>query len=582
MNRPLPLTVLLLFALIIPASAQLQISEVMYDTASDEGTWEWFEVVNAGPSDVDLDGYVFDDFNLTNNAQTEPNIIGVGSGGLSAVTEIPAGGVAVIYNGNRLEYNEQRFRSAWRLDSSVPLIGVSDFEALNNDGDTFGIWPSLDAYNSDLENTDEDEALEVSTFNAAAAWLDYAAPDFPSATDASIEWNGSGDYQDGTNWITNTEEVPGIVASIETLLPISLLNSLDDIASPGATDAVGSASGLVITEVLYNPASSEPSEWEFFELLNATGSDIDFSATPHFFDDEASGPLSEPNINSGSIADGEIAVLFRDTTSLEDMQAAWGDDVNLISVGSWSALNNTNDTVGIWDSVDAYNADSPPEGVRTFDEVVASVNYGLEDWPEEGNGESINLVDFGDDVDDPSNWVLSSAEDGISTAPEPVFSSNLVDHVGGDLGTPGSFGDVVVDPVGPPAPGFSLDVNADGAVNATDAPLLCDAVTATGVTLADELTAGGILAGDADLNGAVEFADFLALSSSFGGQNPHFGQGDFDCNGAVEFADFLTLSSNFGQSTAAVSAESASVPEPASALLLGLVAVGLLSMRRSR
>jgi|GEM_PF-4706520 len=581
MNRPLLFSILLFFALTIPATAQLQISEVMYNTAADEGVWEWFEIVNAGSAVVDLDGYVFDDFNLTGNSQTEPNIVGVGSGGSSAVTEIPAGAVAVIYNGNRLEYNEQRFRSAWKLDTSVPLIGVSDFEALNNGGDTFGIWPSFDAYTSDLANTDEDEALEVSTFNAAAAWVDYAAEGWPTATNATIEWNGSGDYQDGTNWITNTEEVPGIVASVETLLPTSPLNSLDDIASPGVSDASGSASGLVITEILYNPASAEPSEWEFFELLNATGSDIDFTATPYFFDDEASGPLSEPNINTGSIGDGEIAVLFRDTTSLEDMQVAWGEDANLIPVGSWSALNNSTDTVGIWDSVEAYTADSPAEGDRTFDEVVAAVSYGLEDWPEEGNGQSISLVDFGGDSDDPSNWVLSSAEDGVSTAPEPVFSSNLLDHTGGDLGTPGSFGDIVVDPVDPTEPGFSLDANGDGAINASDAPLLCNAASAAGVSLADELAAGGILPGDADLNGAVEFADFLALSSNFGGENPHFGQGDFDCNGAVEFADFLALSNSFGQSAAA-SAESASVPEPASAVLFGFFAFGILSLRRSR
>ena len=199
---------------------------------------------------------------------------------------------------------------------------------------------------------------------------------------------------------------------------------------------------------------------------------------------------------------------------------------------------------------------------------------GADGWPTESDGQSINVVDVEADLDDPTNWVLSTAEDG-ARSPELVFSSNLVDHAGGDLGTPGSFGDVMVGPVDPPA--FDLDINDDGQVNAADAPELCIAADTAGVSIADALSNGGILPGDADLNGRVEFADFLALSSGFGGNNAHFGTGDFDCNGAVEFADFLTLSSNFGQSAAA-----AAVPEPSaqSLICLALVSLGILRRRK--
>ncbi len=85
--------------------------------------------------------------------------------------------------------------------------------------------------------------------------------------------------------------------------------------------------------------------------------------------------------------------------------------------------------------------------------------------------------------------------------------------------------------------------------------------------------------GDIDGNGTVEFADFLALSSTFGDVADPAGSGaDIDGNGAVDFADFLILSTNFGQSAAA-----SSVPEPSGFALLGIASLvgGLLRRRRS-
>ena len=54
------------------------------------------------------------------------------------------------------------------------------------------------------------------------------------------------------------------------------------------------------------------------------------------------------------------------------------------------------------------------------------------------------------------------------------------------------------------------------------------------------------LAGDANDDGNVEFADFLTLSGNFGERTPEWEEGDFDGNGTVDFADFLILSFNFG------------------------------------
>ena len=86
------------------------------------------------------------------------------------------------------------------------------------------------------------------------------------------------------------------------------------------------------------------------------------------------------------------------------------------------------------------------------------------------------------------------------------------------------------------------------------------------------------LFGDADLNQAVEFADFLALSDTFGGPGG-WAEGDFDGNGNVEFADFLVLSENFGGATAA---SVDTVPEPSALLFAVLAAMGWLPFRARR
>ena len=116
-----------------------------------------------------------------------------------------------------------------------------------------------------------------------------------------------------------------------------------------------------------------------------------------------------------------------------------------------------------------------------------------------------------------------------------------------------------------------LDLNADGAINADDAALLC------GVEgVADLIAENGVLPGDSDLNGSVEFADFLVLSTNFG-TNGHYGQGDFDCSGLIDFGDFLAISTNFGRT-----AEAAAVPEPNGTLLALLLGFAFPMLRKRR
>jgi len=72
----------------------------------------------------------------------------------------------------------------------------------------------------------------------------------------------------------------------------------------------------------------------------------------------------------------------------------------------------------------------------------------------------------------------------------------------------------------------------------------------------------GTLVGDANVDGIVDFADFLPLSDGFGGRGG-WGDGDFDGDGLLAFADFLLLADDFGNSpTENAIASTAAVAEP--------------------
>jgi hypothetical protein len=119
------------------------------------------------------------------------------------------------------------------------------------------------------------------------------------------------------------------------------------------------------------------------------------------------------------------------------------------------------------------------------------------------------------------------------------------------------------------------DFDNDGVLTALDIDLLTVQIGGTNltfdldqdlmVTLADRqiwiTDAAQSLSGDANLDGRVNFPDYLLLSAGFGSPGG-WGDGDFDGSGDVQFKDFLLLSSNFGKSATAVTA----VPEPNAAI----------------
>ena len=83
-----------------------------------------------------------DDDGAVGGAASGPNIVASPSNN----TNVPAGGVAVLYPGDALEFMPTRFLDAW--GSGIQLIGVKSFTALSA-GDTIGLWSSRESYNAD-------------------------------------------------------------------------------------------------------------------------------------------------------------------------------------------------------------------------------------------------------------------------------------------------------------------------------------------------------------------------------------------------------------------------------------------------
>lgn len=99
-----------------------------------------------------------------------------------------------------------------------------------------------------------------------------------------------------------------------------------------------------------------------------------------------------------------------------------------------------------------------------------------------------------------------------------------------------------------------------------------------------DVVVGYVLQGDANMDGTVNALDFNAVATNYGSPLRDWTQGDFDYSGSVDSSDFDLFAANFGKTlpgSAALpdAALGAVVPEPASAMLIGLLG-GIITLRR--
>lgn len=526
------------------AHAQLQITELMSDPLN-EDAWEWIEVRNLGASAVNLDGYIIDRIGDPSSTTTTVNSANAMN------TVIPAGGVAVIYDGDLVgpgDYDDNAFRSAWGLAANVPLIAIPNFgNALTNGaGTAIGFWADGNAYNADVAD-DGLGTFRVASLTNAAFGLDFrTASGFPAMSNGfSATWNGTGSYQSGANWAKSAVGAGGAKTSVAVNLPGAPLNSTLDTANPGKVPAGTAAAGLLISEIMYDPntaAVGSVERWEWVEIFNNTGAGINFGATPYYFHDDDGNDLASANVTSGVVPNGKAAVLFSDLLTTQQMIDAWDPGGALgtifIPVSNFPALANGGDAVALWDNAADYNLDSTGAAPRSLANAVASVVYdeagstsNPTGWPDGNGRSSIYLGSLNSDPTVPGNWFSAVTADGLSTTAAQIFADSIV-HAGGDVGNPGTFG---------ATPVVDADFNNDN---------------------------------------VVDGADFLIWQRGFGTGSTN-GAGDADGNGVVNTADLALWKSSFGGAPAAAAV--GAVPEPAA---FGMLAVALASMaglrRRSK
>ena len=125
-------------------------------------------------------------------------------------------------------------------------------------------------------------------------------------------------------------------------------------------------------------------------------------------------------------------------------------------------------------------------------------------------------------------------------------------------------------------------VDAAG-ISSLNVTVITDGTDRGGHFAIDQLQYGlAALPGDINLDGAVDFSDFIGFSSYFGQAGSNWSSGDFNFDGRSDFSDFLDLSANFGLRQQSTNDSLASVPEPSpgTGLLFVIGTIALMLRRR--
>lgn len=283
----------------------------------------------------------------------------------------------------------------WLFDTYLPQrtdIVVADFRAQ-------GTFPSIDSPSISLESG---LTPRGSTFTFTSDQPVYFTTDGndPRLTGGMINPNATL-YTAGTD----------ITINESTEIKTRALSDIGEWSALNTANFTVDAGGLVISEILYNPAQAEGSE--FIEITNQSAFEI--SLTGLTFTDGFVFNFDEHS-SIESLAPGASLLIVND---LGVFQSVYGNDFDALIAGTFqddTGLSNGGETITLSDANDI---------------TLISLTYNDRlPWPLEADGDGHSLVFAGDDPNLPSNWRISTTLDGNPGSSDsiPLLDGDLLGY----------------------------------------------------------------------------------------------------------------------------------------------------------
>lgn len=218
---------------------------------------------------------------------------------------------------------------------------------------------------------------------------------------------------------THLSEITHAISSADPTFS-SLANQIIDV-TVSDNDGGGGTPSIVISEIMYNPASSETdglSEW--IEVANLGSSPVDISGW--FLDDEDTTDWGAIPANTPVLVQGDIAVIHNQQITSADFRSAWNVPASVQVIGvAWGSLSNS--PSGSSEVLQLLDATAGEQDLVNYDDTG--------DWPTDNGRSSIYLTDLTSDNNVGTNWALSVS--GVDDATNPTGNTFNND----DIGSPG-------------------------------------------------------------------------------------------------------------------------------------------------
>lgn len=196
-------------------------------------------------------------------------------------------------------------------------------------------------------------------------------------------------------------------------------------------DQINQVGGVVITEIMYNPATTEANgDGEWVEIVNTNPSAVNLAGW--VLDDEDGSNWSAIPSGTPVLPAGGVAVIHNSLISSNDFRRAWSIPDSVLVIGvSWGSLaNSPTSTSEILELLDATGRQQ---------DVVNYENSAP--WPQDDGRSSIYLTDLFSDNNVGSNWQLSRAGQSNTRNPAGEPFSNADTASPGFLPQVADFGD---------------------------------------------------------------------------------------------------------------------------------------------